>query len=38
VTLNGQRLQEGDGAAASGETSLQIAAGDDAEVVLFDLA
>jgi redox-sensitive bicupin YhaK (pirin superfamily) len=38
VTLNGQKLQEGDGAAASGEKSLKIAAEDDAEVVLFDLA
>ena len=38
VTLNGQRLQEGDGASVSGERSLQIAAEDDAEIVLFDLA
>jgi redox-sensitive bicupin YhaK (pirin superfamily) len=38
VTLNGHKLQDGDGAAVSGETSLRIAAEEDAELVLFDLA
>ena len=38
VTLNGQKLQEGDGAEVDGETTLRIAAEGDAEVVLFDLA
>ncbi|MBV9924355.1 MAG: pirin family protein [Acidobacteria bacterium] len=38
VTLNGSALGEGDGAAVSGETDLTIRAGEDAEVILFDLA
>ena len=38
VTLNGQTLKSGDGAAISGEPSLQIAGQSDAEIVLFDLA
>jgi quercetin 2,3-dioxygenase len=38
VTLNGQKLKAGDGAAVSRESSLQIAAQSDAEIVLFDLA
>jgi redox-sensitive bicupin YhaK (pirin superfamily) len=38
VTLNGQSLTQGDGAAISNETALSIAAADDAEVILFDLA
>jgi len=38
VTLNGQTLQQGDGAAVSGEPALKIAARGEAEIVLFDLA
>ena len=38
VALNGQALQTSDGAAVSDETTLQIVATDDAEVMLFDLA
>ena len=39
VSLNGQKLAAGDGAAISAESQLQIAAGDaEAEVLLFDLA
>jgi redox-sensitive bicupin YhaK (pirin superfamily) len=38
VTLNGERLKQGDGAAVSGEPSLKIAGQSDAEIVLFDLA
>jgi redox-sensitive bicupin YhaK (pirin superfamily) len=38
VSLNGQELQTGDGAAVSEESSLTIAADGDAEVMLFDLA
>jgi redox-sensitive bicupin YhaK (pirin superfamily) len=38
VSLIGQALRQGDGAAASGEPELTIAAQDDAEIVLFDLA
>jgi hypothetical protein len=37
VTLNGQMLRQGDGAAVSREPSLKIAAQSDAEIVLFDL-
>ena len=37
VELNGQRLQAGDGAAVSGERSLQLTGGQQAEVLLFDL-
>jgi redox-sensitive bicupin YhaK (pirin superfamily) len=38
VTLNGQPLQTGDGAAASDESALTVSATEPAEVVLFDLA
>jgi len=38
VTLNGQTLQQGDGAAISGEKTLTLAANENAEIVLFDLA
>lgn len=38
VTLNGQTLQTGDGAAVSDETALTIHADEPAEVMLFDLA
>jgi redox-sensitive bicupin YhaK (pirin superfamily) len=38
VTLSGVALEAGDGAAVSDETELEIAAHDEAEVMLFDLA
>ena len=38
VTLNGQRLDQGDGAAMSDEPSLDVAASEDAEILVFDLA
>ncbi len=38
VTLNGAPLGEGDGAALSFETSFELSAGEDAEVLVFDLA
>jgi hypothetical protein len=38
VELNGQKLHQGDGAAASEEKKLTIKATEDAEVLLFDLA
>ncbi len=38
VTLNGTELKTSDGAAISEERSLDIQAGDDAEIMLFDLA
>ena len=38
LTLNGQRLREGDGAAVSDETRLDITADEAAELLLFDLA
>ena len=38
VNLNGVALAEGDGAAVSDETALAVKAGDDAEIILFDLA
>jgi quercetin 2,3-dioxygenase len=38
VTLNGEPLDAGDGAAISEEKSLQLAGVNDAEVLLFDLA
>ena len=38
VTLNGQALAEGDGAAASREPALTLAATERAEVLVFDLA
>jgi redox-sensitive bicupin YhaK (pirin superfamily) len=37
ITLNGQTLAEGDGAAVSNETSLTLTATADAEVLVFDL-
>jgi hypothetical protein len=38
VTLNGQPLAEGDGAAVSQEPSLAVRAEKSAEIMLFDLA
>ena len=38
VTLNGQALAQGDGAAVSDEPSLNIVAAADAEILVFDLA
>jgi len=38
VTLNGQLLQTGDGAAVSNESGLNVSATEAAELVLFDLA
>jgi redox-sensitive bicupin YhaK (pirin superfamily) len=38
VTVNGTPLGEGDGASVSGETALGIRAGEDSEIILFDLA
>lgn len=38
VTLNGDMLEQGDGVAVSDESELRLNAGDDAEVLLFDLA
>jgi quercetin 2,3-dioxygenase len=38
IELNGQRLQQGDGAAVSDEKELTVRATKDAEVLLFDLA
>ncbi|PYT97954.1 MAG: quercetin 2,3-dioxygenase [Acidobacteria bacterium] len=38
VTLNGTKLEEGDGAAISDEKAVQITGVKDAEVLLFDLA
>ena len=38
VDLNGHALEEGDGAAASDETRLDISAASDTEILLFDLA
>jgi hypothetical protein len=38
VTLNGEKLEDGDGAAISAEKSLQLTGVNDAEVLLFDLA
>jgi len=38
VTLNGQELNVGDGAAISAEKSLELTGVNDAEVLLFDLA
>jgi redox-sensitive bicupin YhaK (pirin superfamily) len=38
VELNGTRLGAGDGAAVSEESTLTITAGDNSEVILFDLA
>ena len=38
VTVNGQRLDQGDGAALSDEAALDLTADADAEVLVFDLA
>ncbi len=38
VTMNGARLDQGDGAAMSEETELRIVGGEEAEVLVFDLA
>ena len=38
VDVNGTTLRAGDGAAVSEETTLAISAGEDAEIMLFDLA
>jgi redox-sensitive bicupin YhaK (pirin superfamily) len=38
VELNGQTLKQGDGAAISGEHQLTIKAGEESELLLFDLA
>jgi redox-sensitive bicupin YhaK (pirin superfamily) len=38
VTLNGETLNQGDGAAVSDETALALTATEDAEVLVFDLA
>jgi hypothetical protein len=38
VTLNGTALRAGDGASASGEESLLLRAGEEAEILLFDLS
>jgi hypothetical protein len=37
ISLNGESLEEGDGAAVSGEPGLTLRGRDDAEVLLFDL-
>ena len=38
VELNGNKLGTGDGAAVSAEAALTVRAGEDAEIILFDLA
>lgn len=38
LSLNGRPMKAGDGAAVSGERSLELAASSDSEVLLFDLA
>jgi redox-sensitive bicupin YhaK (pirin superfamily) len=38
ISVNGQRAGQGDGAVAMGESSLEIAAEETAEILLFDLA
>lgn len=38
VTLNGRKLDEGDGAAISDEKTVELTGAEDAEVLLFDLA
>ena len=38
ANVNGQDLQEGDGAAVSAETSVVLSATADPEVLIFDLA
>lgn len=37
VSLNGEALKAGDGVAISGEAQVELSAGEDAEVLLFDL-
>jgi redox-sensitive bicupin YhaK (pirin superfamily) len=37
ITLNGSAMSAGDGAAVSGEKSLELGASEDAEVLMFDL-
>jgi redox-sensitive bicupin YhaK (pirin superfamily) len=37
ITLNGQKLKEGDGAAVTSEPALELVGVEDAEVLLFDL-
>ena len=37
VTVNGQRLSDGDALKASGESAIEIDTGDNAEILLFDL-
>ena len=37
VTVNGQRLQSGDAAALSDESTLNLTANGDSQVLLFDL-
>jgi redox-sensitive bicupin YhaK (pirin superfamily) len=38
MTLNGKKLEEGDGAAISAEKTVELTGVDNAEVLLFDLA
>jgi redox-sensitive bicupin YhaK (pirin superfamily) len=38
VTLNGKKLETGDGAAISEEKKLELVGSEEAEVLLFDLA
>jgi redox-sensitive bicupin YhaK (pirin superfamily) len=38
IAVNGSALAAGDGAALSGEAAVELAAGEPAEVLLFDLA
>jgi len=38
IALNGKKLETGDGAAVSGEPSLELRGVEKAEVLLFDLA
>ena len=38
LLVNGERLQGGDAAVLGGESVLTLAQGDDAEVLVFDLA
>ncbi len=38
LEVNGERLQAGDAAALAGESEVRLSAGQDAEVLVFDLA
>jgi len=38
ITINGEELQQGDGAMINGESALRLVGRDPAEVLLFDLA